>query len=300
MELLRTPEERFGNLPGYPYEPNYVDTLPGYEGIRTHYLDLGPRDAKQTFLCLHGEPDWSYLFRRMIPVMLESGARVVAPDYPGFGKSDKPTKVEDYSFYFFRNFILRFVEHLDLTNITLVVQDWGGMLGLTLPADAAFRARLSRLIVMNTTLPVGEIGRPAFYKWRQRIRTTFDFQVGTYLHSVIPHLTEAEVAAYDAPFPDVRYKAGVRVFPDLVMVEPGMEGIPEAEAAARFWSESWHGPTFMAVGARDQNFGLESMLELQKRIHGCPAPMVIEEAGHFVQEWGEPVARAALRWFGDL
>ncbi len=300
IEALRTPEDRFKDLPDFPYEPKYVDTLPGYEGLRVHFLDLGPRDAKHTFLCLHGEPDWSYLYRRMIPVLLESGARVVAPDFPGFGMSDKPVKVEQYTFHFFRNFLLRFVEHLNLGHITLVVQDWGGMLGLTLPVDLGFRARLARLIVMNTTIPVGEIGRPAFYKWRQRVRTTFDFKVGSYLKSVIPHLTDAEAAAYDAPFPDVRYKAGVRVFPDLVMVEPGMEGIPEAEAAVRFWSEQWNGPTFMAVGPRDMNFGLESMLELQKKIRGCPAPMVVEGAGHFVQEWGEPVARAALSSFGDL
>ena len=147
ISALRTPDERFSDLPDYPYAPHYVDDLAGYEGLRIHYLDVGPRDARHLFLCLHGEPTWSYLYRRMIPSMLGSGARVVTPDLLGFGRSDKPTRVEDYSFHFHRNMLLRFVERLDLANVTLVVQDWGGMLGLTLPAEPSIRTRLARLIV---------------------------------------------------------------------------------------------------------------------------------------------------------
>jgi haloalkane dehalogenase len=300
VRALRTPDQQFINLPDFPYPPKYVETLPGYEGLRTHYLDLGPRDAPQTFLCLHGEPTWCYLYRKMIPVMLASGARIIAPDFLGFGRSDKPASVEDYTFHFHRNFLLRFTEYLDLKNITLVVQDWGGMLGLTLPADAGFRARLSRLIVMNTVIPVGTPLDPSFYEWRQMVRTTPDLQVGAHILSQTPHLSKAEVAAYDVPFPDVSYKCGVRSFPDLVMVEPGMEGIPEAMAASSFWSTDWNGQTFMAIGETDTNLGLKTMLPLRDAIQGCPEPLLLKDAGHFVQEWGEPVATAALRAFGDI
>jgi haloalkane dehalogenase len=148
IKALRTPDDRFADLPGFLYPPNYADDLPGYEGLRAHYIDVGSRNARRTFLCLHGEPDWSYLYRKMIPEFLESGARIIAPDFFGFGRSDKPTRVEDYGFHFHRDFLLRLIERLDLRDITLVVADWGGVIGLTLPIDAGFRARLTRLIVI--------------------------------------------------------------------------------------------------------------------------------------------------------
>ena len=125
VHALRTPDDRFADLPDFPFPPHYVEDLPGYEGLRAHYLDLGPRDAAHTFLCLHGEPDWCYLYRKMIPVLLESGARVIAPDFFGFGRSDKPDRLEDYSFHFHRNFLLRLVERLDLRSVTLVVRSGG-------------------------------------------------------------------------------------------------------------------------------------------------------------------------------
>ena len=156
LEMLRTPDDRFRDLPGFPYSPHYVDDLTGYEGIRAHYLDEGPDNARRVFLCLHGEPTWSYLYRTMIPVLRDSGARVVAPDLLGFGRSDKPVPDSAYTFHFHLNYLLRLVERLGLRHITLVVQDWGGTLGLTLPVDAGFRSRLDRLVVMNTVLPVGE------------------------------------------------------------------------------------------------------------------------------------------------
>jgi haloalkane dehalogenase len=297
---LRTPDARFANLPNFSYPPNYVDSLPGYEGLRAHYLDLGPRDATRTFLCLHGEPTWCFLYRKMIPVMLKSGARVVAPDLYGFGRSDKPKKRTDYSFDFERNYLLRFVKHLDLRNITLVVQDWGGMLGLTLPVDGDFRQRLSRLIVMNTVIPVGEPLAKPFYSWRAFARDVTDFEVGKFIKSLVPQLTAAEAAGYDAPFPDETYKSAVHIFPSLVMVEPGMQGVATAKEAMRFWSSSWDGLTFMAIGELDSALGLPTMIPLSKTIRGCPPPMLLKHAGHFVQEWGEPVAYAALRSFGDL
>lgn len=298
VEFLRTPDNRFVDLPGFPFQPHYVDNLRGYEGLRAHYLDLGPRDAQRTFLCLHGEPTWSYLYRKMIPVMLASGARVIAPDFFGFGRSDKPVRDSVYTLHFHREFLLSFAEHIGGRNITLVVQDWGGTLGLTLPVDPSFRSRLDRLIVMNTVLPIGEPLGPHFYEWRSLVRNTPDLPVGQWMRGAEPHLTDQEMAAYDAPFPDSRFQAGARTFPDLAMVEPEMEGVPEARAALRFWAEEWSGPSFMAIGAKDPD--LDTMHVLRATIRGCPEPMVISEDGHFVQERGEAVARAALHSFGDL
>ncbi len=298
VNALRTPDDRFADLPDFPFPPHYVDNLPGYEGLRAHYLDLGPRNAKHTFLCLHGEPTWSYLYRKMIPVMLESGARVVAPDFFGFGRSDKPVLDAAYTFHFHREFLLRFVERLALRSITLVVQDWGGTLGLTLPVDPGFRSGLDRLFVMNTVLPVGKPLGPHFYEWRSLIRSTPDLPVGQFIRAITPQLTDQEMAAYDAPFPNTRFQAGARTFPDLAMVEPEMEGVAEAEAAVRFWKEEWSGQSFMAIGAKDAD--VETMTVLHSQIRGCPEPLVVPEADHFVQGWGEPVARAALHSFGDL
>lgn len=298
VNVLRTPDDRFADLPDFPFPPHYVDDLPGYEGLRAHYLDLGDRDAKRTFLCLHGEPTWSYLYRKMIPVLLESGARVIAPDFFGFGRSDKPAQDSIYTFNFHREFLLRFVEHLALRNITLVVQDWGGTLGLTLPVDVDFRSKLDRLFVMNTVLPIGEPLGPHFYEWRSLVRNTPVLPVGQWIRDTAPQLTDREMAAYDAPFPDSRFQAGARTFPDLAMVEPGMEGVAESRAALRFWREEWSGQSFMAIGAKDPD--VAAMQALHNQIRGCPDPLVFTEAGHFVQEWGEPVARAALRSLGDL
>lgn len=295
---LRTPDDRFLDLPDFPFPPTYVDGLLGYEGLRAHYLDLGPKNAERTFLCLHGEPTWSFLYRKMIPPLLESGARVVAPDLFGFGRSDKPEPDAAYTFHFHREFLLRLVERLALTRITLVVQDWGGTLGLTLPVDRRFRANLDRLLVMNTVLPVGEALGPHYYEWRSLVRNTPDPPVGQWMLAAAPLLTDAEVKAYDAPFPEGRFKAGVRRFPDLAMVEPGMEGVAEAKAALRFWSEEWSGQTFMAIGAKDLDAG--TMQGLRSAIRGCPEPLILPNEGHFVQESGRTLAFAALEAFGDL
>jgi len=298
VDALRTPEDRFVDLQDFPFPPHYLETLPGYEGLRVHYLDLGPKDAQRTFLCLHGEPTWSYLYRKMIPAMLESGARVVAPDFLGFGRSDKPVQDSTYTFYFHRTFLLRLVEHLALRNITLVVGDWGGTLGLTLPVDAGFRSRLDRLFVMNTSLPVGKPLGPHFYEWRSLVRNTPDLPVGQWIRDAAPQLTDQEMAAYDAPFPDTPFQAGARAFPELAMVEPEMEGAAEAQEALTFWAQEWSGQSFMAIGAKDPD--VAAVRALRDQIRGCPEPAVFPEAGHFVQEWGEPVARAALHAFGDL
>ncbi|MAM61645.1 haloalkane dehalogenase [Maritimibacter sp. UBA3975] len=298
MEALRTPEDRFENLPGYDFAPNYVDDLPGYEGLRVHYLDEGPADAPRTFLCLPGEPTWAYLYRHMIPVFAGTGARVVVPDWLGFGRSDKPVSDDIYTFHFHRDMMRALIARLDLRNVTLVVQDWGGILGLTLPVDDP--DRFSRLIVMNTGIPVGESLGDGFQAWKDYVASRPDLDCAALMKRSCPHLSEAEANAYEAPFPDQRYKAGVRRFPQLVMVAPDMDGIETAKRARAFWKSDWAGESFMAIGAQDPVLGVPVMQALRDTINGCPAPMIIEEAGHFVQEWGGPVAEAALRHFGDI
>lgn len=297
MDVLRTPDTRFENLPDFPFSPHYVDDLPGYDGLRVHYVDEGPQDADRTFLCLPGEPTWAYLYRHMIPIFAGSGARVVVPDWLGFGRSDKPVEDATYGFHFHRNMMLALIERLELRNITLVVQDWGGILGLTLPMERP--DRYSRLIVMNTAIPVGESVGGGFHAWRDYVASRPDLDCAALMKRSCAHLTEAEAQAYEAPFPDQSYKAGVRRFPQLVMVEPGMEGINTAKRARDFWAKDWTGESFMAIGAQDPVLGVPVMRKLREGIKGCPEPMVIEDAGHFVQEWGDQVARAALTAFGD-
>ena len=299
IEALRTPDERFAALPDFDFPVRYVDDLPGYEGLRGAYIDAGPADAARTFLCLHGEPSWSFLYRKMIPVFLETGARVIAPDLLGFGRSDKPLREADYSFTFHRDYLLRLIERLDLQRITLVVQDWGGLLGLTLPVDSGFAGRLERLIVMNTGLAVGDSPGPGFEAWKAYALATHDLPVGDLIARGTPHLTPAEKAAYDAPYPDATYKAGARIFPALVPVTPDMDGAATSREARNWWSNSWSGPSFMAIGDADPVLGPPAMHALRRVIRGCPEPMMIPGGGHFLQEWGEPIARAALKHLGD-
>ncbi len=298
MDVVRTPDERFENLPNWPYAPNYVEGLDGYDGIRIAYADEGAKDADRVFLCLHGEPSWSYLYRRMIPHFVGSGARVVAPDLIGFGRSDKPVRDNDYTFHFHRNMLLRFIEKLDLRNITLVCQDWGGLLGLTLPVD--MKDRFKRLIVMNTAIATGMGGSKGFYAWRDYVANTPNLPIGKIIARGTPHLSEEEVAAYDAPFPDDEYKAGARRFPALVMTDPGMEGIETSKRAAAFWSNDWEGESFMAIGMQDPVLGPPAMQMLRGLIKGCPEPLEIADGGHFVQEWGDEIAIAAMKQFGDI
>jgi len=295
MRLLRTPDDRFAALPDFPYKPRYVDDLPGCEGIRVHFVDEGG-GANGVALCLHGNPTWSYLHRKMIPVFLQAGLRVVAPDLIGFGRSDKPADESVHSFDFHRTMLLAFVERLDLRDVTLVCQDWGGLLGLTLPMQAPQRYR--QLLVMNTTLAVGTRPTDGFLQWRDYSNRTPDLAVGRMLARGKPDMTAAEAAAYDAPFPDASYKAALRAFPNLVPDAPDAPGADVSRRALAYLRDDWAGMTFMAIGMRDPVLGAEAMRPLAATIRGCPAPMEVAEAGHFVQEWGEPIARAALRAFG--
>ena len=298
IAAVRTPEENFANLPGFSYSPNYIDDLPGYEGLRVHYLDEGPKTADRVFLCLHGEPSWSYLYRKMIPVFVESGARVIAPDWLGFGKSDKPTKDDIYTFNFHRNMMIALIKRLDLNNITLVCQDWGGLLGLTLPQDMP--DRFTRLLIMNTAIATGQSPGEGFNAWKAFAASQPDMNVAELMQRGTPVLSDAEAAAYGAPFPSIEYKAGVRRFPEMVMVAPEMEGVDISKKAVEFWSTDWAGESFMAIGAADPVLGVDVMEALRQNIRNCPEPMIIKDGGHFVQEWGEPIARAALTHWGDL
>ncbi|MBP6405086.1 MAG: tRNA adenosine(34) deaminase TadA [Proteobacteria bacterium] len=295
-DALRTPDARFDGLPGYPWAPRYLHDLPALGGLRLHYLDEGPADAPLTWLCLHGNPAWSYLYRRMIPVFLAGGGRVVAPDMPGFGKSDKPKKDTAHSFSWHRQVLLELVQRLDLRHVVLVVQDWGGLLGLTLPMDAP--QRYSGLLAMNTTLAAGDAPlSPGFLAWREMCAKNPEFDVGRLFARGNPHMSAAECAAYNAPFPDKGHRAALRAFPPMVPEHPDADGAAVARAARGFWRERWSGQTLMAVGAQDPVLGPSVMQELQQLIRNCPPPLVLAQAGHFVQEHGEAVAQAAVGYF---
>lgn len=296
--ILRTAEERFQTLPAYDFEPRYVDDLPGYEGLRCHYIDPGPDDAAQTYFCLHGQPTWAYLYRHMIPVFLNSGARVIAPDFFGFGRSDKPVDQALYTFTFHRDMLLAFMSRLELTGLTLVCQDWGGLLGLTLPMEAPHR--FSRMLVMNTALGTGDVPLgEGFLAWRQWCRDHPDLAVGKLLGRACPHLTTEEIAAYDAPFPDTEHKAGARAFPELVPEHPDSEGADLSRQARSWLQDEWQGETFMAIGMRDPVLTPRTMHYLRKSIRNCPEPYEVAEGGHFLQEWGANVAaHAVAAWSG--
>jgi pimeloyl-ACP methyl ester carboxylesterase len=296
LNILRTPEERFAGLPGYKFTPHYLDDLPGYEGLRIHYVEKRPAARGKTFLCLHGQPTWSYLYRSMIPVFAGAGHHVVAPDLPGFGKSDKPVDDAVYTFDFHRNLLLRLIERLDLRDIVLVCQDWGGILGLTLPMEMP--ERFSGLLVMNTLFPGGDAPLPqGFLDWRAWSNKNPDMAVGKLMSRSVPKLTPAEIAAYDAPFPDARYKAGVRRFPQLVPETMDAPGAELSRWARDWWEKEWRGTSMMAIGMKDPVLGPLVMAGVHRHIRGCPPPMEVIDGGHFVQEWGAPIAHAALEVF---
>jgi haloalkane dehalogenase len=297
MQALRTPEARFAAVPGFDYEPRYCEPLAGFAGLRMHYIDEGPRNAQDVFLCLHGQPTWSYLYRHMIPVLLGSGGRVVAPDMLGFGRSDKPFDDAAYGFERHRASLIALIELLDLTNITLVCQDWGGLLGLTIPMDMP--QRFKQLVVMNTALGTGDVPlSDGFLQWRAWSNQHPDMPVGRLLKRACPQLSDSEAAAYDAPFPDARYKAGVRRFPNLVPDRPDAPGAALSRRARSWWRSDWQGRSFMVIGAADPVLGVPVMERLREDIRNCPAPLIVREAGHFVQEWTHLFSSQLLQWLG--
>src|SRR5271156_548384 len=277
MNVLRTPDEHFVTLPGYPFAPHYH---PSAGSPRMHYLDEGRRGAPVA-LCLHGQPTWSYLYRKMIPAFVAAGLRVVAPDFFGFGRSDKPEDEATYTFEFHRDSVIALIEALDLRRVTLVCQDWGGLIGLTVPM--AMANRFERLLVMNTTLGTGDgpLGE-GFLAWRAFSNSKPDMDIAGLMKRAVPSLSDNEAAAYAAPYPDARCKAGVRRFANLVPDRPEAEGAALSRRAREFWSRDWAGKSFMAIGMQDPVLGAPAMRALRQTIRNCPPPLELTEAGHFV------------------
>jgi haloalkane dehalogenase len=295
MRAVRTPDERFDHLPGFPFPPHYIEDLPRFAGLRMHFLDEGPRNGPVA-LCLHGQPTWSYIYRKMIPAFLAAGIRVIAPDLFGFGRSDKPVEDSVYNFTFHRDSLVRLIEHLDLHDVMLVCQDWGGLLGLTLPMDMP--GRFSRLLVMNTGLGTGDVSLgKGFLAWREFNNTHPDMDISALMLRAVNGLSKEEADAYAAPFPDKTYKAGVRRFPNLVPEQPDAEGAAVSRRARTWWSETWSGKSFMAVGMQDPVLGPPAMAMLRQSIRGCPRPLELADAGHFVQEAGAVIVERALQSF---
>ena len=274
------------SLPSFSYTPHYT----AWRDFRIHYIDEGK--GERTFLCLHGEPTWSYLYRKMIPHFVARGARVIAPDLVGFGRSDKPQDEALYTFDFHRRFLLDFIQQRELKRITLVVQDWGGLLGLTLPMEIPVEG----LFIMNTGLATGDVPlSEGFVAWRAFVAKNPDLACGKLLARACPHISADEAAAYDAPFPNAASKASVRRFPQIVPEKPDDPGAAISRKARDWLSTSWKGETFMAVGAKDPVLGPPVMKLLRSWIRGCPEPAVIENGGHFLQEWGDEVMQAWSR-----
>lgn len=285
MQSLRTPDDRFADLPDYPFSPNYVD-IDDQDGgtLRVHYLDEGPADGP-VVLCLHGEPSWSYLYRKMIPILVAAGMRVIAPDLVGFGKSDKPSEKSDYTYARHVAWMqAAIIDNLDLADVTFFGQDWGGLVGLRLVAENP--ERFARVIIGNTGLPTGDgPASEAFMAWQKFSQTTPVFDVGFLINSAtLTELTAGEIAAYDAPFPDDTYKAGARIFPSLVPTQPDD---PAAEANKAAWEvlKQWNKPLITCFSDSDPVTagGDTTFHKLVPGAHGQPH-VTVANAHHFFQE----------------
>jgi haloalkane dehalogenase len=285
-DVLRTPDECFSSLPGFAFEPHYLSELQGYEGLRMHYVDEGSRRSESVLVCCHGQPTWSYLFRRVITNFVAAGRRVIAPDLFGFGRSDKPADERVHTFEFHRGALKMFLETLDLRQVTLVVHDFGGYLGLTLPMEMP--DRIVGLLIMNTFLGTGDVllGR-GFQDWRAWSNSRPDMNIGRLMGRACPHLTAGEAAAYDAPFPEARYKAGVRSLPNIVPDSVDAPGAAISRDARNWLSQSWHGESLMVIGMRDPVVRPSHMRLLGTWVNGLKNYVELPEAGHFVPEWGE-------------
>jgi haloalkane dehalogenase len=301
MEILRTPDDRFENLPDYPFKPHYLTINDRSEGvgIRIHYIDEGD-SASQTVLMLHGEPSWSFLYRKMVTPFVQAGYRVVAPDLPGFGKSDKPGKRADYSYARHVQWMQDWLQAINLQDIVLICQDWGGLIGLRLVA--AEPHRFARVVTTNTMLPTGDHGPgEAFLKWQQFSQDVPVFPAGKIVgKGVVTPLPEAVIAAYDAPFPDESYKEGARQFPMLVPIRPDD---PESQANRDAWQVlmGYQKPWLCAFGDSDPITGAAAPV-IQKLIPGCQGQphTTLRGGGHFIQEdCGEELSRVVLEWLQE-
>ncbi|GBD98142.1 haloalkane dehalogenase [bacterium BMS3Abin07] len=276
MSIIRTPDERFSNLPGFPFDPHYVEI----NGLRVHYVDEG---QGETILCLHGEPTWSSLYRKMIPA-LSVHYRVIAMDFIGFGRSDKFTEKAEYSFQMHLDTLAGFIEVLALEHITLVVQDWGGLIGLTLASEKP--QRFARLVIMNTGLPVGhEPMSDAFLSWRRLAERLPNMPIGRVIRMGLVHgnsIGPEIIAAYEAPFPDASYKAGASVWPMLVPLDPQDPGAAEMQQARAVLSE-WQKPAIVMFSDSDPitREGDRFFRKLIPTAKNEP-DIVIKNAGHFL------------------
>lgn len=296
MHILYTPEDRFAKLPGYPFAPQFVEVA---EGLRMHYLDEGPAEG-QAILLLHGEPSWSYLYRKMIPPLTQAGFRCIAPDLVGFGKSGKPARQEDYSYAAHLQWLRIALEEILPAGAALFCQDWGGLLGLRLLAEQP--DRFSAVVAANTFLPAGDQPVPdAFLQWQAFAQSVPQFPVGNVVNMGTATALPPEVmAAYDAPFPEERFKSGARIFPALVPVSPEE---PEARANREAWKalEQWEKPFLTLFGDSDPiTRGAEKVL--QARIPGAQEQphAILEQAGHFIQEdQGRVLARHVIDFLSD-
>ena len=287
MKVLRTPEQRFSNLPDFPFAPHYHQLTPE---LRLHYVDEGPRSASPV-LMLHGEPTWSYLYRHMIGPVAEAGLRALAPDLIGFGRSDKPAARGDYSYRGQVAWICHWIEALELKDITLVCQDWGSLIGLRLAAENP--DRFSRIVLSNGGLPVGVGYSRAFALWRAFSRYSPVFPIGRIVQQGSRRtLSAAEVAAYDAPFPGSRFKAAARVYPSLVPMEPGMPGVAENLKAWEVF-EQWQKPFICAFSDGDP-ITRGGDAQFLARVPGATGqPHTTLRGGHFIQE-DDPLSFAQL------
>lgn len=279
MKVLRTPDEHFKNLPDYAYEPHYVEV----EGLRIHYVDEGPGDG-QAVLLMHGEPSWSYLYRHMIPVILAAGHRAIAPDLPGFGRSDKPADFGDYSYSNLVRWMTEWLHAVDLKHVTLVCQDWGSLIGLRMAAENP--GRFYRIVLANGGLPTSALEAPkAFRTWQKYAAQTKNLHVGQIVNNgCVSDLAPEVVAAYDAPFPDDAYKAGPRVLPALVPFDEGMDGDAANRQAIEVFAQ-WEKPFLTAFSDSDPitRNGDKLFQGLVPGAKGQPH-VTIEQAGHFLQE----------------
>jgi len=283
MDILRTPDSRFESLPGWTFSPHYVDITDAATGqvLRMAYVDEGPRDGA-TVLLLHGEPSWSYLYRHMIPALVASGHRVLAPDLVGFGRSDKPADREDYTYERHVAWLSQWLTTVDLRGVTLFCQDWGGLLGLRLVA--AFPERFAGVVVANTGLPVGTPMSDGFLQWLAVSQSTPDLPIGQIVNmGTARELSDAEVAAYDAPFPDASYKAGACQFPTLVPITPEHASVAENKAAWAVLTQ-FSKPFVTAFSDNDPVTAGGDRL-FQKLIPGAKdQPHITLPGAHFLQE----------------
>ncbi len=291
MDVYRTPDERFEGLPGYAYEPHYVEQ----DGLRMHYVDEGDGDP---VLFLHGEPTWAYLYRTMIPA-IAGVARAVAPDYFGFGRSDKPTRIEDYSYDFHYGSIERFADELDLRETTIVVQDWGGPIGLRLAVERP--DLIARLVILNTGIGAGRAPSEEWLRFRAFVRKVgTDLVPGQLIRvSCMSELDDAVVEAYNAPFPTPESKAGVLAFPELVPTEidhPSAAKMLEVRAGL----EHWDRPALVLFSDSDPIFSTAAAERMAARIPGARPAEIVAGAGHFLQEEkGEEIAARIVRFLAE-